>query len=192
MVSRGQEQGKRYHRGMRARTDRLRREVQCGLALAAGWLALAAAGCGGGKGAARPPSGADAAAASGGIARAVADADALEAEAGRLLAKIGSMEQTNRMERHVLHHNLGCVYRQAGRAAEAEKAYLEAIRLDPGAADSQLGLGLLYESDLNQPEKARACFERFLALSPGSPNAGDVRGRIERLRRPPVTAGESR
>lgn len=177
---------------MRVRTDRLRRDVQCGLAIATGCLAAAAAGCGGGKGAERPPSAADAAAASGGIARAVAEADALGAEAGHLLAKIGAMEQTNRMERHVLHHNLGCVYRQAGRAAEAEKAYLEAIRLDPGAADSQLGLGLLYESDLKQPEKARACFERFLALSPESPNAGDVRGRIERLGRRPAAAGGNR
>ena len=65
---------------------------------------------------------------------------------------------------------------------ETAKAYVEAARLYPDAPDTQLGLGLLYESDLRQPDKARACFERFLALAPENPAAGGVRSRIERLR----------
>jgi tetratricopeptide (TPR) repeat protein len=91
------------------------------------------------------------------------------------------MAESNRLQRHILYHNLACVYREARQPVDAEKAYLEAASLYPDAPDTQLGLGLLYEADLKQPDKARACFERFLALAPESPAAGEVRSRIGRL-----------
>lgn len=156
--------------------------VVMALGLCSAALAAAGAGCAREPGAARAEQGTNASRVRADIMRAESQAAELEAEARRLLAQLGTMAGSNRLQRHILYHNLGCVYRQAGRAVEAEKAYVEAARLYPDAPDTQLGLGLLYESDLRQPEKALVCFERFLALAPENPAAGEVRSRIERLR----------
>lgn len=142
-------------------------------------VALAAAGCGSGLEPLRMPPDTNAVAVE--VRRVTADADESERAAAELLAKIRDMEAANRTERHILRHNLACVYRQAGRFVDAEREYQEALRLDPSAADSRLGLGLLYEMDLKQPDKARECFERFLALAPDSPHAVNVRERLAKL-----------
>jgi tetratricopeptide (TPR) repeat protein len=153
-------------------------------------IALAAANCSEDHGAREQATNAP------GVARELRRADdnatALLKEAGGILARIGEMEESNKVSRHTLYHNLGCVYRQAGRFAEAESAFLEALRLDPAAADTHLGLGMLYDADLRQPDKACACFDRFLELSPDSPHAAEVRGWVGRLRKQDKTRGAVR
>lgn len=102
----------------------------------------------------------------------------LEAASAKLLDQIREMETANQGQRHVLYHNLACIYRQGGRFAEAESAFLESLRIDNAAPDTHLGLGLLYEENLGQPEKALACYARFLELAPDSPHAAGVRARL--------------
>jgi hypothetical protein len=42
-------------------------------------------------------------------------------------------------------------------------------------------LGVLYETDLKQPSKARPHYERFLELAPGDPDAVTVRAWLKAL-----------
>ena len=163
-----------------------------GRGLGAVGFAVATANCGGDPGSSRRAPDTNAFAVASDIGRADAKVTELELESRRLLAEIRAMEESNRVERHVVYHNLACVYRQCGRFSESESAFLEALRLDPSAPDTHLGLGLLYDADLRQTEKARACFERFLELSPDSPRAAEVRTRIGTLKKQIQETGATR
>jgi hypothetical protein len=61
-----------------------------------------------------------------------------------------------------------------GRRLEAVRAFEQAVRLRPGWEDAWYMLGLAHHGS-GRPENARAPWERFLALSPDSPLAADVR-----------------
>jgi len=67
-----------------------------------------------------------------------------------------------------------------GRLGAAERLYREASYADSRRAEAWRGLGLTYERLGRQPEAARA-YRRFLRVAPGAPEAGAVRGRLQRL-----------
>ncbi|MBP5402390.1 MAG: tetratricopeptide repeat protein [Treponema sp.] len=57
----------------------------------------------------------------------------------------------------------GVKTKQIGLYKEAEKAYLEALRIEPDHKRSLYGIGFLYGNELGQPEKAVPYLERYIA-----------------------------
>lgn len=68
------------------------------------------------------------------------------------------------------HHNLGLVYRKAGRLQEAAAALEKAIDLDPFSVESLINLGALY-FDRGDIDKAQKVNEQALAINPTSAQA---------------------
>ena len=58
------------------------------------------------------------------------------------------------------------VLRQTKRPAEAEAAFREAIRLNPGFAPAHLNLGLVLNLDANRYTEAEAAFREVIRLNP--------------------------
>jgi tetratricopeptide (TPR) repeat protein len=69
----------------------------------------------------------------------------------------------------------------AGKLGEAQKKYIEALRIAPGYANALRGLGLVYEKS-GQKAKAIKALQAYLRMSPRAADAKSVRDRIERLR----------
>lgn len=65
-----------------------------------------------------------------------------------------------------LYNQLGISYRQAGEMKKAQAAYDRAIALDARHANAQLNLGILHDLYLNDPQRALAQYEAYLALVP--------------------------
>jgi len=80
-----------------------------------------------------------------------------------------------------MHYNMASVYAREGKPAEAEREYLRALRIDPTDADVHYNLGILYDDELKQPEKATMHYRRHLQLSPHGPDADRVRNWLMKL-----------
>lgn len=65
----------------------------------------------------------------------------------------------------VAFNQLGIVYRRLGRFKDADAAYSRALTIDPNYALAHLNLGVLCDLYLQQPERALAAFERYVALT---------------------------
>ncbi len=63
------------------------------------------------------------------------------------------------------YNQLGIVYRQLGRFKEADGAYSRAIEISPDYGLAHLNLGVLCDLYLQQPERALAQYERYMALT---------------------------
>lgn len=61
------------------------------------------------------------------------------------------------------------IYNRQGLYEQAEKAYRQSLEKDPQHVKSLRNLGLMYRSQLNQPEKALACFQEMIKLDPQDP-----------------------
>lgn len=59
-------------------------------------------------------------------------------------------------------YTLGLVQQKKGRFAEAEQAFLQALKVNPGYSDVHLSLGDLYAQDLKDRKKAVASYERYM------------------------------
>jgi tetratricopeptide (TPR) repeat protein len=108
------------------------------------------------------------------LARAERVADVLEQTRSEV-------EQAQQMQRLNMHYNMASVYAREGRFAEAEYEYLQALRLDPSDADVHYNLGILYDDQLEQPEKALLHYRRYLQLNPHGEDADSVRNWVMRL-----------
>jgi uncharacterized caspase-like protein len=60
------------------------------------------------------------------------------------------------------HYTLGLVLQKKGRFADAEKAFLQALVVNPGYSDVHLSLGDLYAEDLKDRKKAVESYQRYL------------------------------
>jgi cytochrome c-type biogenesis protein CcmH/NrfG len=85
-------------------------------------------------------------------------AESLEAELAAAPDNVGAWIQ------------LGHIYFDTGRHAEAIVAYEKALALKPGNADVITDLGIMYRRD-GQPEKAVEAFDRAVEADPGHQNA---------------------
>lgn len=72
------------------------------------------------------------------------------------------------------HYNMAIVFAKEGKFDEAETEYKSALQFDPGDADIHYNLGILYDDDLKQPEKAAIHYRRYLKLRPEAPDADQV------------------
>jgi tetratricopeptide (TPR) repeat protein len=60
------------------------------------------------------------------------------------------------------HYTLGLVLQKKGRFADAEKAFRQALVVNPGYSDVHLSLGDLYAEDLKDRKKAVESYQRYL------------------------------
>ena len=137
------------------------------------------------------------------VARSGGEADVEKAEAAANGQQAASVEQMipdveERLRRDPDNDqgwfNLGLLYRESRRFADAERAFRRAAELRPQNADyaGYLGETLLLRNGANPPPEAERLFRRALELQPGNPQAryylatlrdrrGDHRGAIGEL-----------
>lgn len=95
-------------------------------------------------------------------------------EITRLRGFIDRIAVANRREQHIMHYNMGCVYRSASMYKKAESEFLKALEKDSSDPDVHFNLAVLYDDDLRVPDKARKHYEKFLQLSPDDKDAAQV------------------
>jgi tetratricopeptide (TPR) repeat protein len=108
------------------------------------------------------------------LAEQQAELDAAQHEVVRLRSLIRRMWDLTKRERLNMHYNMGCVYRAARQYKLAENEFLKALEIDPTDTWVHYNLGILYEDDLKDKEKAREHYERFLELAPDGKDAARV------------------
>jgi len=84
-------------------------------------------------------------------------------------------------EKRDMHFNMAIVYQREGRFRDAEQEYLSALQSDGSDADVHYNLGILYDDDLNDKQKAVLHYRRYLRLAPAAPDADQVKEWIMRL-----------
>jgi tetratricopeptide (TPR) repeat protein len=85
------------------------------------------------------------------------------------------VNQVSDSEKRDMHYNMAAVYSQVGRFRDAEREYLHALRLDPTDADVHYNLGILYDDNLNEKQKAAMHYRRYLKLRPNGPDVDAVK-----------------
>jgi len=71
-------------------------------------------------------------------------------------------------------YTLGLIYEKQGRFAEAERAMLDSLRVNPNYTDVYFSLGTLYADELKDQPKALDAFTRYLELGGTHSRARDV------------------
>jgi tetratricopeptide (TPR) repeat protein len=75
----------------------------------------------------------------------------------------------------------GVMFRRLGWFDRALENFKKAHELDPSHRQSLYNLGIVYRYDLQDFEKAREAWAKFLALSPSGPGSDQVRAELEVL-----------
>jgi len=83
----------------------------------------------------------------------------------------GKVGEENNQQMRDMHYNLGSVYSREGKFMEAKTEYLRALRIDPADPDIHYNLGILYDENLGDKQKAAMHYRRYLTLNP---NGSDV------------------
>jgi arylsulfatase A-like enzyme/cytochrome c-type biogenesis protein CcmH/NrfG len=116
-------------------------------------------------------------------------------ETGRLADAARVFEFILGVEEYAPAHNgLGIIAVQKQDMDAAQRHFEHAVRLDPDLVESQLNLGLIYKMQGDR-ERARACFEAFVAKAPRSqygPLIPKVQEEIAMLKQPPASPPGSR
>lgn len=108
---------------------------------------------------------------------------------GILQTQAGQLELAEQSIRAALEYNansavaynqLGIVYRRLGRFKDADEAYQRALQIDPNHALAHLNMGVLCDLYLQQPQRALAAYEHYVALA-AAPDA-KVAGWITELK----------
>lgn len=79
----------------------------------------------------------------------------------------------------------GVMYRKMGWFDKAVANFEKANQLDPRHLQSLMNIGVVYSTDLKQPDKAIAAWNKFLSVDSTSPTALQVKGMIEQLKANP-------
>ncbi|MBY0402566.1 MAG: tetratricopeptide repeat protein, partial [Cyanobacteria bacterium] len=106
------------------------------------------------------------------------------------LKKLGKMSEAEKVLKLALEvsptdsdllFNLGNLYNTVNNLSEAKHSYLLALESKPDFAEAHYNLGLLY-SKLGESKNAKLHLERFLELSPGTPNREAVQAYLKKLK----------
>ena len=84
----------------------------------------------------------------------------------RLHRRLADQEVRHRSELLHSHYNMGCVYKAARQYARAESEFLEALAISPEDPGVHFNLGILYDDDLDQKDKARYHYNKYVELAP--------------------------
>ncbi len=76
----------------------------------------------------------------------------------------------------------GTMYRDLKQFEKAIASFERANRIDPKHMQSLYNLGVVYSSDLNEPDKAAAVWKKIIAVAPESTQAAQARVAIEQLK----------
>ena len=92
-------------------------------------------------------------------------------EIAMLKRKLAEQEVRHRLELLHSHYNMGCVYKAARQYQRAEAEFLQALEISPEDPGVHFNLGILYDDDLGDEEKARFHYNKYVELAP---NDSDV------------------
>lgn len=94
------------------------------------------------------------------------------------LAKSGRISQKMMRENADMHYNLGTIFLNNKQYKEAIREYENVLELRPADPDTHYNLGVLYDDFLKDREKALYHYQKYLAISPRSPDAKKVESYI--------------
>jgi tetratricopeptide (TPR) repeat protein len=97
-----------------------------------------------------------------------------DAEIARLETELSSAQDATRKEKLTLAYNIGCIYKAGRQYARAEQEFLKALALAPDDPGVHYNLGILYDDNLGDANKARHHYKRFLDLAPTDKDAPNV------------------
>ncbi|MBA4389193.1 MAG: hypothetical protein C0404_14565 [Verrucomicrobia bacterium] len=89
--------------------------------------------------------------------------------------------QASDSEKRDMHYNMGVVYAKEGRHEDAEKEYLQALRIDPTDAASHYNLGVLYDDVFRDKKRAAMHYRRYMKLSPHASDIDAVKSWLMRI-----------
>ncbi|MDI6774534.1 MAG: tetratricopeptide repeat protein [Verrucomicrobiota bacterium] len=84
-------------------------------------------------------------------------------------------------EKRDMHYNMAVIYAREGRVEEAEREYLNALRIDPNDADAHFNLGILYEEAKADKNRAIQHYKKHLKLNPYGPDADKIKSWLLQL-----------
>lgn len=76
----------------------------------------------------------------------------------------------------------GVMFRKVGWFDKAIANFEKAQKIDPKHLQSLFNLGVVYATDLKQPEKALAPWNRYLEMDANSPTANQIKGLMESMK----------
>ena len=79
-----------------------------------------------------------------------------------------------RRQKVTLAYNIGCVYKASKQYSKAEHEFMKALALAPQDPAIHFNLGVLYDDNMSQPDKARLHYQKFLELAPQDDDAPRV------------------
>lgn len=79
----------------------------------------------------------------------------------------------------------GVMYRKMGWYDKAIANFEKANQIDSRHAQSLFNLGIVYATDLKQPDKAQAAWNRYLTLDSTSPTAQQIKQMMEQMKSAP-------
>lgn len=84
-------------------------------------------------------------------------------------------------EQRDVHFNMAAIYTRDGKVRDAEQQYLRALQIDPNDADAHYNLGILYDEELNDPERAAMHYRKYIQLNPNAADVDIVKGWLMNL-----------
>lgn len=97
------------------------------------------------------------------------------------------VKQVEDRDRRDMHYNMATVYAKENRPQDAEREYLKALRIDADDADTHYNLGILYDQQFADQQRAAMHYRKYLSLSPDSPDAELVKEWLLKLETPSPT-----
>ena len=76
----------------------------------------------------------------------------------------------------------GTCLKNSGRPQQAVEEYRKAIQLNPNHIYAHRNMGVTLAFDLKEKKEAAREFEKYLALAPNAPDAGEIRQMVQQLK----------
>jgi len=83
----------------------------------------------------------------------------------------------------------GVMFRRIGQFPNAISNFEKAAKIDPQHTQSLMNLGVVYRYDLQDFDKAKKAWERYLKVNPSGPGSDQVRSELEFINSHPTPSG---
>lgn len=78
--------------------------------------------------------------------------------------------------------DMGTCLKNSGRPQQAVEEYRKAIKMNPNHVNAHRNMGVVLAFDLKDKKEAAKEFEKYLALAPNAPDAGEIRQMVQNLK----------
>lgn len=78
--------------------------------------------------------------------------------------------------------DMGTCLKNSGRPLQAVEEYRKAIKMNPNHVYAHRNMGVVLAFDLKDKKEAAREFEKYLALAPNAPDAGEIRQMVQNLK----------